>query len=249
MRVEISLNSQEKINLPKSYNHILQGLIYKLLDPTLRKFLHNCGYQYEKRKFKLFTFSRLIGKFKDLNTGFQFICPIKFFISSPKDEILQSLAEGFLRKEKLFLADNEVFIESISVMPKPSFSKEVIIKMLSPITIYSTLKKSDGSKKTYYYSPFEDEFNKLIRENLKKKYQVSFYEEIDGFDFNIEPYKVRPQDEKVILYKKPNSNSTVIKAWMGLYKLKGNPRLIEFSYDTGLGSKNSLGFGCWEVKT
>lgn len=248
MRIEIILNSSGKIDIPKSYNHILQGFIYRLLDPHLRRFLHNQGYKYEKRNFKLFTFSRLIGEFKNLNGCFQFTPPIKLIISSPKNEILQSLAEGILKKEEILLGTNKVFIESINVMSKLSFDKETLIKMLSPITVYSTLKKSDGSKKTYYYSPFEEEFNRLIKENLRKKYQASFGEKIDIFDFNIQPYKVKPSDEKVIIYRKTDQQKpTVIKAWMGLYKLKGEPKIIELSYDCGLGSKNSLGFGCWEI--
>jgi len=33
---------------------------------------------------------------------------------------------------------------------------------------------------------------------------------------------------------------------MGIYEIKGNPEVIVLSYDTGLGAKNSQGFGCWE---
>jgi CRISPR-associated endoribonuclease Cas6 len=40
--------------------------------------------------------------------------------------------------------------------------------MLSPVTMYSTLTKEDKTKKVYYYSPFEEEFNRLIKENLRK---------------------------------------------------------------------------------
>jgi CRISPR-associated endoribonuclease Cas6 len=251
LRIKVTLISQEKVSLPKSYNHILQGFIYRhLLDPVLRKFLHNQGFTYEKRKFKLFTFSRLLGKFNCLEDGFEFIPPVELIISSPKNEILQSLVEGFFKKEEILLDKNRVFIESISLMPKINFDKEVIIKMLSPVTVYSTLQKSDGSKKTYYYSPFEEEFNKMIRENLRKKYEANFLEKPDDFDFEISPFKVKPQDEKIIIYDKKSksqSKPTVIKAWMGLYKLKGEPNLIQLSYDCGLGSKNSLGFGCWDV--
>lgn len=250
MRVEITLNSRDEIIIPKSYNHILQGVIYKLLDPILRRFLHNQGYEYGKRRFKLFTFSRLLGKFKTFDDYFQFTPPIRLFISSLKVEILQSLAENFLKEEKVLLGKNKVFIESICVLPKIYFDREVIIKMLSPLIVYSTLKKSDGSKKTYYYSPFEDEFNILIGKNLRKKYEVIFGEEPSIFNFEISPYKVKPSDEKVIIYKKYKTKQekpTIIKGWMGLYRLRGEPKIIELSYDCGLGSKNSLGFGCWEI--
>lgn len=46
----------------------------------------------------------------------------------------------------------------------------------------------------------------------------------------------------IIKYK-----GTVIKGYSGDFILKGNPELIKLAYDTGLGSKNSQGFGCIEV--
>lgn len=118
--------------------------------------------------------------------------------------------------------------------------------MLSPLTCYSTLKKGDGSRKTYYYSPFEEEFSVLIKENLRKKYKVVFGN-TNGFDFSIKPRRVLPQDQKIIIYNRNRTNKgTVIKAWMGFYELSGSKKALELAYDVGLGAKNSQGFGCWE---
>ncbi|MCD6319692.1 MAG: CRISPR-associated endoribonuclease Cas6 [Candidatus Desulfofervidaceae bacterium] len=242
MHVEINLNAEGPFILPKSHNHILQGFIYSLLEPTLRKHLHQNGYVYGKRKFKLFTFSRLLGKVRNTKDGFEFYPPLRLVISSAKDEILQSLTEGLLKKENLFLYKAKIYLESINILPKPLFSKSILIKMLSPVTTYSTLRKLDGKKKVYYYSPFESEFNELIKENLRKKYELVFGKKLTTeFDFKISPKKVKPSDQKIIIYK-----GTVIKAWMGIYKLEGTPEVIGLSYDTGLGAKNSQGFGCWE---
>lgn len=242
MRIEINLSPETPLILPKSHNHLLQGVIYSLLDPLLRRRLHKEGYPYEKRRFKLFTFSRLLGKVKMFREYFQFNPPLKLIISSPKDEILQSLAEGLLKSPEIILGKNTVYIDSINVAARPSFNHKVTIKMLSPITIRSTLYGADGSKKSYYYSPFEKEFCRLIKENLRKKYKIVFNKNLgNDFEFSIKPKKVPPSCEKIIIYK-----GTVIKAWMGIYEIKGNPEVIVLSYDTGLGAKNSQGFGCWE---
>ncbi len=242
MRIEINLSAETPLILPKSHNHLLQGFIYSLLDPLLRKRLHKEGYPYEKRRFKLFTFSRLLGKVKMFKEYFQFNPPLKLIISSPKDEILQSLAEGLLKSPEVILGKNTVYIDSINVAARSSFNHEVTIKMLSPVTIRSTLYGADGSKKSYYYSPFEKEFCRLIKENLRKKYKIVFNKNLGhDFEFSIKPQKVPPSCERIIIYK-----GTVIKAWMGIYEIKGNPEVIALSYDTGLGAKNSQGFGCWE---
>ena len=242
MRIEINLSAETPLILPKSHNHLLQGFIYSLLDPLLRKRLHKEGYPYEKRRFKLFTFSRLLGKVKMFKEYFQFNPPLKLIISSPKDEILQSLAEGLLKSPEVILGKNTVYIDSINVAARSSFNHKVTIKMLSPVTIRSTLYGADGSKKSYYYSPFEKEFCRLIKENLRKKYKIVFNKNLGhDFEFSIKPQKVPPSSEKIIIYK-----GTVIKAWMRIYEIKGNPEVIALSYDTGLGAKNSQGFGCWE---
>lgn len=242
MRIQIELQFTSHLTLPKFYNYMVQGFIYSLLNPFLRRFLHEEGYIYEKRKFKLFTFSRLFGKFVIENDSFKFSPPVKFIISSPREEILQNLTEGLFKKQHLNLNQKEVIIQSVNVFPKPSFNTCVEIKMLSPMTIYSTLSKSDGTKKTYYYSPFEQEFNMLLKENLKKKYKLIYGYLPKKFDFKITPLRVRPTDEKIIIYK-----NTVIKAWMGIYKLQGTKRILELAYDCGLGCKNSQGFGCFDV--
>jgi len=242
MRVQLILNSDSQIRLPKSYNHILQGFIYSLFEPIFRRFLHNEAFQFQKRKFKLFCFSRIFGEFRNRKDCFEFKPPINIFISSSKRELLEKLAEGILTKDELILGKNVVFIEEMRVCSSYDFREEVIVKMLSPLTIYSTLKKSDGKKKTYYYSPFEKEFNTLIIQNLRKKYKLVYQKERDDFLFQIEPWRVKPRDEKVILFK-----DTVIKGWMGIYKLKSHPEILKLAYDTGLGSKNSQGFGMWEV--
>ncbi|MDN5332516.1 MAG: CRISPR-associated endoribonuclease Cas6 [Tepidanaerobacteraceae bacterium] len=45
-----------------------------------------------------------------------------------------------------------------------------------------------------------------------------------------------------VIYK-----DVIIKGWMGVYILKGDPVLLKIAYDAGLGSKNSQGFGCFEI--
>ena len=147
-----------------------------------------------------------------------------------------------LKKQEFYLDKNKVFIEEIKVLKRPEFKeKRIKIKMLSPLTVYSTFESSD-KKKTYYYSPQESEFSQLLKENLKKKYKLVFGEEKDFF-FRITPFKLDfKKDKKIIIYK-----GTVIKAWMGSYILESEPKILELSYYTGLGTKNSQGFGMWDL--
>jgi len=244
MRLEIKFSSQDKIILPFDYNHILQGFIYKRLSPVLARFYHEVGYLYGKRSFKLFTFSRLKGKLNvdRANSAFIFTPPVSFVLSSPKERLLEEFAQGLLKSPQFELSKNILFIEEISVHSTKKITPPIKIKMLSPVTVYSTLFTKDNKKKTYYFSPFEKEFEDALKNNLKKKYELIWNRPPGNDNFNITPLKVGKDSEKIVNYK-----GTIIKAWMGTYKLDGDPCLLQVAYECGLGSKNSQGFGCFEI--
>lgn len=243
MRVILSLNSKKEIALPVSYNEIIQGFIYRNIEESLAEDIHNRGFTFEKRNFKLFTFSRLLGKTRINKDLFSISTPFKLIISSPYKEILQSLAENLIKKQELRLGDNELYLESISVSFAPEMKDTVSIRMLSPVTVYSTLTTPDGRKKTYYYNPKEKEFSELIRQNIIKKYLAFYSKPPSSQEFAIEPVKVTREDEKIISYK-----GFIIKGWMGRYRLSGAKELLQLAYDAGIGAKNSQGFGCFEVE-
>ena len=62
MRLKISLLSDKAVTLPKEFNSITQALIYQLIDKLPAQWLHNGGFKFEKRSFKLFTFSSILEK-------------------------------------------------------------------------------------------------------------------------------------------------------------------------------------------
>lgn len=246
MRIKFLFESEKgKIVLPINYQRTLQSFIYKNISPRLAKFLHEKGFQYEKRNFKLFTFSRLFGRYRiDRDKKkIEFKTPVSFYFSTVYPIIAESFTENLVRMDDLKLARSKILLSSVEVFMKRIVKNKVTIKILSPVVVYSTLKKGDGSKKTYYYSPFEPEFSELIRKNIVKKY-IAYYKKKPLTDnFRINPLKVKEKRNLVITYYK----NTVIKGWTGIYELESSPELLEFSYCTGIGSKNSQGFGMWEV--
>ena len=226
--------------LPIHYNHIIQAFIYNNISNKLASFLHKKGYSYGKRSFKLFTFSRLFGKFKLVNGNIKFEDKVKLYIASPDKHFIQEFGESILKKNNLKLFNQKVKVSSIEVKTNPEIENEIFIKTLSPITVYSTLKKLDGKKKTYYYSPYEEEFYFLIEENIKKKYEIIHKRKPTNYGLVIKPLK--NISEVIVKYK-----DFIIKGWTGEFELKGTVSFISLAYDTGLGSKNSQGFGMFEI--
>jgi len=239
MIVRINLRGDRELELPKSYNHILQAFFYRNMDPVLSRFLHDIGFPYGKRRFKLFTFSKVIGKLSSKNRkkGLLFFEPdVTLYFSSPLMDIVSSSIRTFLRKESLLLGRNRLSVSSIELV-KPDVDREITVRCLSPITVYKT---PEGGKRFCYLNPWQEEFYELIKRNLAKKYEIVYSKSYKG-GFEIEPVKVVEGYRKKVIYR-----GTLIEAWEGYFRLRGDPEMLKLALEAGLGSKNPQGFGMVE---
>lgn len=244
MRLTCQFEFQDKLELPIHYNHILQGFIYKnLTDEALRKFLHEVGFKNGKRTYKMFTYSKLFGKYqidKEKKTII-FESPITLHISSLVDDFVNDLSTSLFKSNTLFLGNKEVELSSIKVDYPVFKEREVKIEMLSPVVIYSTI-KIDGKTKTIYYSPQDSIFSEKIQENLVRKYIAVYGQSPETEEFTIKHIGAKEPRKSVIRY-----HDTMINGYNGRYILKGEPKLIRLGYFVGIGSKNSQGFGCFKL--
>lgn len=237
------------ISLPTNYNYQVQSMIYTNISDRLSDFLHKQGFEFEKRQFKMFTFSKLSGrhrikKISHNRSIITFYSSLYFFISSPFEPILQEFANRMVSGTTVTLNGSRLFISSVQVLMPPVFNKGITtIKVLSPITVRSTLLGPDGGHKTYYYSPMEKEFSDLIRKNILKKYYAFAGQYPQDTDFAINPlYFSQKRNYHVIVYK-----DFVVKGYSGIYELSGNRELKQFAYDCGIGERNSQGFGMFDI--
>ena len=238
MRISFEFGFNGKLILPLNYNHILQGFIYdNIADKKIGGFLHNEGFTYEKRKYKLFTFSRLLGKYK-INNYYKIIQyepTVTLEVSSHYDDFFIDFSTSVIKND-LKLYNQDIFLENVKVKVLHDIKYESRITMLSPIVVYST----NSEKKTNYYNPDEKKFTDIIVDNIKKKYQAYNNVSIDNASLEIEPI-LKTQKQVVSKYK-----DFIIRGWMGDYFIKGDKDLVLLAYDSGLGSKNSQGYGCFE---
>jgi len=236
MRIKLVLSSEEEfIDLPLHYNQTVQGMLYKSLPKFLSDFLHDVGFFHQKRRFKLFTFSKILSTkqiTKKENKRILLKTPITIFISSAINDVAKQWGSNFLKKDIIKLGKNNLFLEEIEIMSKPKIKEETIIKTLSPITVYRT-KNKDGKKYTQYYKPNEKEFNELIKLNVKRKYEIITGKQLNDFPFNIFP--VSDFKERIDKFK-----NVFIKGIEGKFKIKTDPEILRTIYDAGIGAKNSL---------
>jgi|Deesub1362B_J571_1020462.scaffolds.fasta_scaffold00176_36 CRISPR-associated endoribonuclease Cas6 len=86
---------------------------------------------------------------------------------------------------------------------------------------------------------------------------VSFNEIIQSFCFNKRVSKFFTLSKLLIIFRLQRASFLsgylnfflrgFTKGWMDRYRLTGAPELLRLAYDAVLGSKNSQGFGCFEV--
>jgi CRISPR-associated endoribonuclease Cas6 len=130
------------------------------------------------------------------------------------------------------------------VLTLPAFEEKILIRMLAPLTIYSTFEDGNGNKKTHYYAPGEINFSELLEKNAIKKFSTIQADlNYDNLQLSVKPIKVSPERNlQVVRFK-----NTTIQGWTGIYELFGSRELITVTYEAGLGGKNPEGFGMWEL--
>jgi hypothetical protein len=142
-------NDENKKHELKIISEVLQGFIYRNVEPRLASALHDQGFISNGRAFKLFTFSRIFGKpvLNPEKTLFIFGCEAEFAIASPMDFFLRSLISTIAVKPDLRLHNNDVKLTGFEITDntlKEEVSVTVKVETLSPVAIYSTLQKPNG---------------------------------------------------------------------------------------------------------
>lgn len=265
MRLEINLKPLKVLDLPIHYNTHLRGFVYKHLEPKVSDRLHQTGFVSNNKNYKMFTFSRINGKFKTyhcknkrqkrisfddtINIGFSSIDLEDIVTSKQKAnaDTLLSFAERLLSSNELVQINNiDCDVDSVNIKKTPlvDTSLPIKIKMLSPITLHKTFSYTDSSKGTHYYHPFDELWESKLISNLLNKANALGWEvpPEKTKTMRIVPKRVN-RDNKVIV----NDKGFWIEAWFGEFELVLPEDLFWLAYKAGLGARNSAGFGMFEV--
>lgn len=242
LKIRLENTHNGPIMLPIDYNHIVQGCIYESIDQGLSKFLHDEGYKHHARSFKMFSFSRLLGEYQlDKKNGKIFFNgPVDLWIASPVEGFFNALSQTFLIGKTIRLGSNNLMLTSLEGGAVDLNTDNPIVETLSPIVVYSTFLRPDSRKYTCYFQPGDTDYNRLITENLQKKYQ-SFYQQIPPEGL-ITVKALTTCKQVTVTYK-----NIIIKGYTGKLKLSGPKELVRFGLEASLGSKNAQGFGLVRV--
>lgn len=214
-------------------------MIYNAMEnnAAFSRFLHDGGYINEDRIFKLFTFSPLRGNYSVKDKKITFSDRVSLEIRSVEPAVIQPLICSFKKGSKVNIGRNILTVEKCILKDKIIFQPCVKIKTVSPVTAYVTRDYTNR----IYFSPDDGDFNQLVVNNAKRKW-LSAGKKEEQFDLSLKRIDEIPLKKEVTAFKMSH-----ITAWHGGFILEGNPEVINFLYNTGLGSKNSQGFGMFEL--
>ncbi len=239
MQLTLTLSSNSEIVLPIASNSVVQGLIYNALraDESFSYKLHEKGTISSGRNYKLFNFSEIKGKYRVEGKTIIYNSPVSITIRSCEPYFIQLLLSFFTVGKELMFHRNLVAIEDIKLSGDIIYYEKIRVRTLSPITVYVT----DESGHTLYYRPEDKEFCDGIIRNAKRKF-IGFFGNEEDFMLDIVPCT-----DKRFIKRATRFKDTFITAWHGEFELIGSVKTLNFLYNTGLGSKNSQGFGMFEI--
>ena len=238
MQITVTFKS-DVIELPIATGATVQGLIYRAIneDPCYSSLVHTRGKQAEGRNFKLFTFGELKGRYKVDGQLIRFYGETELEVRSVDPYFVQLLLAYFTIGKTVRLGNNDAVVCGVNLGGNNVFLDKIVVRTASPITAYIT--KDDGH--TVYFSPYDSEFYGLLHSNAKRKWLSNNGDE-KGFSLSVSPLENCKYIKRATRFK-----DTFITAWHGSFVLNGNPETLSFLYNAGLGSKNSQGFGMFDV--
>lgn len=261
MRLLIRLRSLENSKYEMQYHYHLQGFIYNLLKDSKYSYLH------DKEGYKFFCFSNIFPAY-DLKRGDS----RTLIISSPSEDFIEylsaSLDHSYKKPVSITIGSMKFEIYGIEKFHSqiPMKSSFTLITG-TPIIIRIRKEKYEdfGGKldtqydEVYWRSdhPF-DLFIQQIESNISKKYYE--YTHLRGYDTKNEIYNLSDSKTPFIqrfkfkkqistrVYMKGHNHVVIGTLWEFMFNLHSNKQLIQFALDSGLGERNSLGFGFMNIQ-
>ena len=242
--------------LPANYQYALSSWIYKVIsraDEAYGDFLHEKGFAFESRKFKMFTFSQMdLRPYKINGNEIRLLGPeaslnVRFLV----DSSLENFIKGLFIEQRFGLGapgsghSVDFQVSGVETKAARSFKPVMRYQCLSPIV--TSTRRDDGS--VAYLSPEDPAYGRIFIQNLlRKQSALSLHNgETEIQEKNNFPYAFRLLNtprKKGITIKANTAEETKVIGYLFHFELAAPAELHEVGYYAGFGEKNSMGFGC-----
>ena len=255
MRFRIKFNRTGRHRmLPMDYQYYISAWIYKVLDkadPEFSDFLHTRGYVSEGKQFKLFCYSPLdfgrprLWKEKVLFEILQ--DELSLDVSFLLAEAAEKFIIGLFNSQELYLGDRfnglDLVVKQVERLTDPVILNSMTYKATSPVVIGFR----DESKYPQYIGPEKGGYADFLRRNVMSKYNAVNGKDGLAEDFKFDFTFTGTLKSKLVTIKSNTPEESKIKGFVYTFTLSCPQEIHKLILATGLGEKNSIGFGWVEV--
>jgi len=166
------------------------------------------------------------------------------FSSEDRDATGLIFSQAFLKqKHKKFPLPkgNSMTLEKIKKLPEQEITNsKVIFRTIAGAGLLIRYHEREDNKDKYYI---------IGEENAEKQLKIVLREQLLAFGFSkedAEDIQIKPIRCKKVVARHYNS---FIDATVGMFQMQANPRVLQYLYKAGIGSRSSIGFGLVELVT
>jgi CRISPR-associated endoribonuclease Cas6 len=240
--------------LPINYQYEFSAWIYKVLyqgDKAFAGWLHEQGYAYGKKRFKLFTFSQLETYYKIFKDRFKLLSDeAELIVTFHIDEAVQHFISGLFKDRQFSIGDKRsrvsFEVQTVETLQEPVFKEEMVFKALSPICVSKPV-DNNGKLRAKYLMPGDEDFELRFINNLFSRYKALNRNGMTGSE-GIEVNVKGKAKSRLIKIKADTPAQTKVRGSLFNFTCKAPAELLRLGYEAGFGEKNSLGFGCVGVE-
>lgn len=256
MRIKINFHHKSGIIVPWDYQYAIQQWIYQTIskgDDTLASMLHDRGYVYEGKTFKLFSFGPWRSyPFKPMpGEGIKFSASTsQIEISFLLPSVLSSFVSGLFQDQKhtFYFKGNvkiPVATSQIEILPEPTFSDGLATYKITTGARISVGEK--GQEHAQYKGPDDEDYDILFIQNLVNKHRSSLlYKGEITKEYTIGMQVFDPiKTQKVNVPK--NGNLTEMIGYKFRFELNAPAEIHRTLYYAGAGEECSVGMGWVEI--
>lgn len=247
---------QSGIIIPWDYQYAIQQWIYQTIsnaDDALATMLHDHGYTYEGKSFKLFSFgpwhSFPYDKIK--NAGIKFRSDKSFIeISFVLPDVLSTFVSGlFQNQQHTFYFKGNIAIPvvttQIAILPEPYFADGTLQYSLKTGARISV--KVEGMHNPQYVGPDHEDYDYLFIQNLVNKHRSSLlYTGEPTQEYTIGMQVFDPVKTQMVTVPK-DGNEIKMKGYKFGFELNAPAEIHRTLYYAGAGEECSVGMGWVEI--
>lgn len=176
---------------------------------------------------------------------------VSLLVSSGKSEFVEHLVVGLLHQPFVRIGPQRFRVETVKKLEPPELSDDMDFIMLS-LLVCST--KREGEKYQQFLMPGDEEFERVLLENLLGKYEALHGEPYGVDDVELqfevsEEYVERKKGAitKLVTLKEGLPDETKVRGTLAPFRLQVPRALMEVGYYCGFGGLNAQGFGMVKV--